>query len=267
MFCCTHHPQLTKTMKTRIIKYVALGLLGLVLACKDKAEPQPDWTSAFVGTYYINSSLEDGSPPPQSSQIIATFTVEKIDNQSAMLIFTGKPCKMRDFRYSNTTYDAQATFRFNQVCHTTSTSTLAIRKSIVSGNDSKVVVQFDSLVMRKAQDKYYPECYFSSFPGKIYPNQTFVEANRFLDYPVKEGANLVGFIPSKEPIGSARFFVLSHATSYDWEFGDGNLLKNAADDVVHFYKENGQYEVTVTAKFPSGRTVSTKATINVKGMR
>ena len=42
-------------MKTKLLSYGVVVLLGMLTACKEReATPQPDWASKWQGTYYMN---------------------------------------------------------------------------------------------------------------------------------------------------------------------------------------------------------------------
>jgi len=46
-------------------------------------------------------------------------------------------------------------------------------------------------------------------------------------------------------------------TSYEWDFGDGNITNTTHEILNHSYSEAGSYEVTLTVKDDNGATNST----------
>lgn len=53
-----------------------------------------------------------------------------------------------------------------------------------------------------------------------------------------------------------------NATSYDWDFGDGNT--STAEDPTHVYAQAGTYTVTLTATGDDGKSSTKKETINLE---
>jgi len=63
--------------------------------------------------------------------------------------------------------------------------------------------------------------------------------------------------------GSTSFATIGPITSYTWNFGDGNLLANAASKVTHTYAVNGTYTVTLTVADKFGNSNSQSQNIIV----
>jgi hypothetical protein len=253
-------------MKTRIIKYVALGLLGLVLACRDKAEPQPDWASAFVGTYKLaTSEIELVGSSAQGFGSTGLLTLDRQDNQTLILNLHARTQTGPVMQFCVTT-TIFPSYRYVNVL----LKAVSKNKWVVEGGGSvydangKLYYKLDSLT--KPESGNYLDLSFSYAEGRaikikrqIYLDESKSKINFQYYYPKSCRGNAFLTAADKGLIG---FYAYSlEGLVYKWDFGDGTT--GEGELVTHQYRKNGFYTARLLSPLPSGTTASMEGQVSV----
>jgi hypothetical protein len=273
-------------MKTKIINYMALGLLGLVLACRDKAEPQPqpDWASKWQGVYYMDDSYDSEDVPGGINVycLRGLLEVEKKDNSTVRLNFYGRAYIRYEFgggaRY-------RATFTLLNPLRSTGITAKAISENTLQADETNFkdekgntllnlnFIGFrESLPVVSKQDSitgsYRPSffTYWRVINNKPINFEIASYKISEIAQPLVYISRIANFLGVENSRGQANFYALgSDALVYRWDFGDGST--GEGETISHVYTRNGTYTVKLRAVRPNGQTLNTQTSTVISDIR
>jgi hypothetical protein len=257
-----------KAMKTKFISYMALGLLGLVLACKDKAEPQPDWTSAFVGTYKLSSAdIELVGSSAQGYGATGLLTLDRKDNQTLILNLSART-QTGPIMQSCATTTIFPSYRYiNLLLKAVNESKWVVEGGgSVYDDNGKLFYKLDSLT--KPESGNYLNLSFSCVEGRLIKIKRTIsldESKSKIDFRYYYPKSCRGNGPSSLAVadrGMIGFYAYSlEGLVYKWDFGDGTT--GEGEVVTHQYRKNGFYTARLLSPLPSGTTASKEGQVYV----